>query len=244
MRASLRIHGPYNAVKNTAVAIPCMVSKGNAAAYTTSAWPMDCGWKKAHDAPNVEHQPVDVSRQETPDDQGDEPERGLGETAARKRSVRLVRLNPNEAEHLAHAVESAERRQNPAEVADKAPAVHLPRGPRSLPEEEVRHERRQSPHHETTAPAESGACDDGDSGHRLEAETARTECARCGGAASTTTGIVSRRRGALSRNSRRTASATPPPPRCSEGPPGRRPTPRTRQAHRAPPRWRRAPQLR
>ena len=44
MRASLRIHGPYSATKNTAVAMPCMVSKGNAAAYTMSACAMDCGW--------------------------------------------------------------------------------------------------------------------------------------------------------------------------------------------------------
>lgn len=43
-RASFRIHGPYKITRNTAVDMACMVSKGSAAAYTTRACPMDCGW--------------------------------------------------------------------------------------------------------------------------------------------------------------------------------------------------------
>ena len=65
--------------------------------------------------------------------------------------------------------------QYPGHIADQAPRIHLPRRPRSLPEEEVRRQRRERAHQKAAAPTEHGPREDADGRHRLEVGKGREQ---------------------------------------------------------------------
>ena len=126
---------------------------------------------KAHDAPDVKNEAVEIPRNEPPRSQRDKAQNSLRKLVARgRRSIASFALfHPNATEHLAYTVEDTKRCQDAAQIPNEPPSIHLPRGPRSLPEEEIRDQRRKRPHHKAAAPSEGSARYDGDGRHRLKA---------------------------------------------------------------------------